>query len=97
MGLLTSALDRLPSSNSVKYSQSSQSSIQQIYQAFAANSELCFEYWEKVVSWYLPSIASPTSCCVCSTHDFRDWTMRLQSEMTRVSVENTAIIQGLSS
>jgi hypothetical protein len=100
MGLLTSALERLPSSNSFKYSQSGQPSIQRVYVAFAANSDLCLsflrqcaDYGEKVISWRLPPIASLR---VMASHDLRERTIRLRSEMRGVSGENAASVQGLS-
>jgi hypothetical protein len=100
MGLLTSALERLSSSNSLKYSQSGRSSIQRVYVAFAANSDLCLsflrqcvDYGEKVVSWRLPSIAS---LHVVASNDLRERTMRLRSEMRNASGENATSVQGLS-
>ena len=102
MGSLTSALDRLLSSNSLKYSKSTSSSIQPVYVAFAANSDLCLsllqscaDYGEDVIG--LPSIALSTSRRVMISHDLQERTMRLLSETTDVSVENAVIVQGLSS
>jgi hypothetical protein len=108
MGSLTSALERLASSKSFKkyYSQSDlgRSSIQRVYLAFAANRDMCLsflrqcaDYGEEVIRWPLPSVALPTSLCMMASHDLRERIMRLRSEMTRVSGENTASVQGLSS
>ena len=102
MGLLTSALDHLNSCKSLKYSRSGRSFIQPVYEAFTANSDMylsflrqCADYGEKAfVS--LPSIASHTSSCVAGPHDLRERTMRLRVEMSGISVENTASVQGLS-
>ena len=103
MGLLTSALDRLTLSNSLKYSQSGRSLIERVYVAFAANSDVCLtfirqcaDYGEKVFSLCLDSIASPTSSRAGVSDDLRERTMRLQSETTSVFVENVASVQGLS-
>jgi hypothetical protein len=83
--------------------QSGPSSIQGVYVAFAANKDLCLsflrhcvDYGEKVFA-FVPSIASPTSSCVDDPHMLRERTMKLRSEMTCVSVENAAGLQGLSS
>ena len=72
--------------------------------AFAANSDLCLsflrrcaDYGEKVIGSRVPSITPPTSSCVDSPHDLRERTMRLLSEMTGVSVDNVASVEGLSS
>ena len=96
MGSLTSALERLLSSNSLKYTRSGSSSIQPIYVAFAANSDLCLSllrrcahYEEKVISLPLP-----TSHGGMPSHDLLERTMRLQSEMTGVSVGNAVSVQG---
>ena len=104
MGLLTSALDRLTLSNSLKYSQSGRSLIERVYVAFAANSDVCLtfvrqcaDYGEKVFSLCLDSIASPTSSRAGVPDDLRERTMGLQSETTSVFVENVASVQGLSS
>ena len=104
MGSLTSALGRLTSSDSVKYSRLGRSSIQQVYVAFAANSDLCLSflrrcanYGEKVIGSRIPSITPPSSSCVDAPHDLRERTMKLLSEMTGVSVDNVASVQGLSS
>ena len=103
MGLLASALDRLPLSDSVKYSRSGQSPIRQVYVAFAANSDLCVsflrrcaDYGEKVVGWHLPSTDLPTLSCVNTPHDLRERTIRFLAEMMGISVDNVASIQGLS-
>jgi hypothetical protein len=101
---LTSALKRFPSSTSLRYSQSGQSPTQRVYLASAANRDLCLsflrrcaDYGEKVIGCRLPSIASPTSFRVMASHDLRERTMRLRSEMTGVSVENATLVQGLPS
>jgi hypothetical protein len=72
--------------------------------AFAANSGLCLsflrrcaDYGESVIGLRVPSIASPTSSCGDAPHDLRERTMKLLSEMTGVSVDNVASVQGLSS
>jgi hypothetical protein len=103
MGSLTSALDRLCSTNSLKYLRSGRSFIQRVYVAFAANSDVCLtflqqcaDYAEKVFALCLPSIASPTPSRAGTLHNLRERTMRLRSEMTGVSVENVASVQGLS-
>jgi hypothetical protein len=102
MDSLKSALDRLLSSNSLKYLKSGSSSIQPAYVAFAANSDLCLsllrscaDYGENVIG--LPSIVLPTSRRVIASHDLRERTTRLLSEITDVSVENAVSVQGLSS
>ena len=105
MGSLTSALDRLPLSDSVKYSREGLSSIRQVYVAFAANSDLCLsflrrcaDYGEKVICWRLPSTDLPTLPCVDTSHDLRERTIRVLAEMTGISVDNvvTRSIQGPS-
>ena len=101
MGSLTSALERLLSSNSLKYTRSGPSSIQPIYVAFAANSDLCLSllrrcahYGKEVID--LPPIAFPTPRDAMASNDLLERTMRLQSEMTRVSAGNAVSVQGLS-
>ena len=44
IGSLTSALDCLNSCKSLKYSQSGRSFIQPVYEAFAANSDMCLSF-----------------------------------------------------
>ncbi|KAF8461764.1 hypothetical protein DFH94DRAFT_71123 [Russula ochroleuca] len=102
MGLLTSALDRLHSSGSLKYSQLGPSSIQRIYVTFAANKDVCLtllqrcaDYGVKLIG--LPSVALPTSLRVMTSQDLWERTMRLRFEMTEVSMEKAASVQGLSS
>ena len=104
MKSLTSALEYVTSSNSLKYlrSDAGRSFMQRVYVAFAANSDLCFsflqkcaDYGGKAIGWPLPPIALPTSLRVMASHDLRERTMRLRSEMTYV--ENAASVQGLSS
>ena len=72
--------------------------------AFAANSDICFsflrhcaDYGEKVFTWCLPSIASPTSLRVMASRDLRERTVRLRSEVLDLSLGNAASVQGLSS
>ena len=102
MGSLTLALDRLLSSNSLRYSKSSSSSIQPVYVAFEANSDLCLsllrscaDYGENVIG--LPSIALSTSLRTMASRDLQERTTRLLFEMTDVSVENAASVRGQSS
>jgi hypothetical protein len=104
MGSLTSALECVTSSNSIKYLQSDigRSFMQQVYVAFAANSDLCFSFLQKCADYGeraigLPPIASPTPLRVMASHDLQERTMRLRSEMTCVSVENATSVQGPSS
>lgn len=101
IGSLEEALDRISSSASLQYSQLS---IQQVYVAFVGNRELCLsflwhcvDYGEKMFTWHLTSITSPTSSCVGALHDLREWTTELRSKVTGVSAENVASVQGLSS
>jgi len=101
MGSLTSALDRLVSSNSLKYLQSGRSFMQRVYVGFLANSDVCLsflrqcvDYGEKVFALCLPSIASPTSHTYYGVRDFWERTMRLRSEITSVPMENAASVQG---
>ena len=105
MGSLTSALDRLLASNSIKYSHSGLSSIQPVYVAFTANSDMCHSLlrhcadYGEVFAWCSP-IAPHTSSRgsrVDAPDNLRERTMRLLSEMTDDSVENAASVQGLSS
>lgn len=95
MGSLTSALDRLLSSYSLKYLPSCQPSIQQVYVAFMANSDLCLlflqrcvDYGEKVIGCRLHSIPLPASFRVMTSYDPRERTVRFQSEMTGIFAEN---------
>src|SRR6266446_2792594 len=104
MDSLTSALGRLYSSNSLKYLQPIQSSIQRVYVTFAANSDLCLSfiqrcigYGEEVIGWRLPSIPLPMPLRVIASHELWERALRLQSEMTGGSVEIAASVQGLSS
>ncbi|KAF8486433.1 hypothetical protein DFH94DRAFT_184014 [Russula ochroleuca] len=102
MGLLTSALDRVPSSGSLKYSQLGPSSIQRIYVAFAANKDVCLTLLQRCVDYGvkligLPSVALPTSLRVMTSQDLWERTMRLRSEMIGVSMEKAVSVQGLSS
>lgn len=103
MSLLTSALDRLPSSNSVKYSRLGRTPVQRVYVGFVANSDVCLsflrcaDYGEKVIDWR-PPIVLPTPLRPMASQDLRERTARLlaDSEMTGDDVDNVACIQGLS-
>jgi hypothetical protein len=104
MGSLTSALDRLLSSYSLKYLPSCQPSIQRVYVAFAANSDLCLsflrrcvDYGEKVIGCRLHPTPLPASFRVMTSYNLRERTVRFQSEMTGISAENAASVQGQSS
>jgi hypothetical protein len=104
MGSLTSALERLLSSYSLKRLPSCRSFIQRVYVAFAANSDLCLsflrrcvDYGEKVIGCRLPSIPLPAPFGVMATYDLRERTVGFQSEMTGISAENAASVQGRSS
>jgi hypothetical protein len=106
MCLLKSALERVTSSDSLKYSLSGRSSFQQAYVAFAANRDVCLsflrqcaDYGDKVSAVCRPSMAPATSSPsrVGAPYELRERTMRLQFEMAGVSTENAADIQGLSS
>jgi hypothetical protein len=104
MSSVTSALERLPSTNSLKDLSSCRSSIQRVYLPLQGNRDLCLsflrccaDYGEKVVDCRLSSTALPALFRVMASHDLREQTMRLLSETTDVSVENTASVQGLSS
>jgi hypothetical protein len=105
MGSLTSALDRIPSSQTIRHLQLGPSCIKKVYVAFAANSDLCFsflrrcaDYGEKMLAWYLPSIAPPTPFRVGAPHGLRERIMRLQSESRGISAENAVVVaQGLFS
>ena len=103
MSLNTLALNRLHLSNSIKHLPLGPSSIKPIYIAFAANRDMCrsflqncVDYGEKVLACCLPSIASSTSSRV-APRDFWEQTKGLWSEMTGISVEKAASVQGLSS
>jgi hypothetical protein len=68
--------------------------------AFAANSDLCFsfirhctDYGEKVFTWCLPSVVSPTSLRVMASRDLRERTVSLRSEVMGLSLGNAAGIQ----
>ena len=87
------------------HSESGRSSIQGVYVAFAANSDLCLsflkhcsDYGDKVLALSLPSIASLTSPRMDAPYKLRERTMRLRSVMTGVSAENTltSSVRGLS-
>jgi hypothetical protein len=104
MGSLTSALDCLLSSYSLECLLSYQPSIQRVYVAFEANSDLCLsflrrcvDYEEKVIGCRFPSIPLPAPFRAMASYDLRDRTVRFQSEMTGISAENVASVQGQSS
>ena len=104
MSLNTSTLNRLHSSNSIKHLPLGPSSIKPIYVAFAANRDMCrsflqncVDYGEKVLVCRLPSITSSASSRAGTPRDFREQTKRLWSELTGISVEKAACVQGLSS
>ncbi len=104
MSSVTSALERLPSTNSLKYLSSCQSSIQRVYLALRGNRDLCLsflrrcaDYGEMVIGWCITFTALPASFRMMASHDLRERIMRLTSETTDVSVENVASVQGLSS
>ena len=104
MSSVTSALERLPSTNSLKYLPSCQSSIQQVYLALRGNRDLCLsflrrcaDYGEKVIGCRLSCTAMSIPFRVMASHDLRERAMRLLSETTDVSAENAASVQGLSS
>ena len=97
MSSVTSALERLPSTTSLKYLSSCQSSIQRVYLALRGNRDLCLsflrrcaDYGEKVIGCRLSFTALPTPFRVMASHDLRERTIRLLSEATDVSVENAA-------
>ncbi|KAN0113637.1 hypothetical protein V8E52_007563 [Russula decolorans] len=101
MSSVTSALERVPSTNSLKYLSSCQSSIQRVYLALRGNRDACLsflrhcaDYGEKVIGCRLSSTAFPTPFRVMASHDLRERTMRPLSETTNVSVENAASVQG---
>ena len=104
-GSLEESLDRMSSSASLQYSQLGWSSFQRVYVAFLGNRDLCLSflwdcagYGEKVFTWCLFSICSPTCSRMDAPHDFLERTTRLRSEATDVSAENAATsAQGLSS
>src|SRR6266576_470907 len=101
MSSVTSALERLPSTNSLKYLPSCQSSIQRVYLTLRGNRDLCLsflrrcaDYGEKVIGCRLSSTVLPTPFSVMVSYDLRERTVRFQSEMTGISAENAASIQG---
>lgn len=104
MSSVTSALERLPSTNSLKYLPSCQPSIQRVYLSLRGNRDLCLsllrrcaDYGEKVIGCRLSSTVLSEPFHVMASHDLRERTMRLLSETIEVSVENAASVQGLSS
>lgn len=101
MSSVISALERLPSTNSLKYLSSCQSSVQRVYLALRANGDLCFsflercaDYGEEVIGCHLSSTTLPTPFPVMASHGFRERSMRLVPETTDVPVENAASVQG---
>jgi len=101
IGSLEEALELVASTDSLRYAQLGRTSFQRVYVGFAGNRDLCLsflrdcvDYGEKVFSWCIFSIGSPTSSRVGSPHDLQERTMRLRSEMTGVSVENATSVQG---
>jgi hypothetical protein len=99
-------LDRISSSNSIKYSQLGQSSFQRVYVAFAANSDLCLsflvhcaDYREKVIGWRFPSIASPafSRVPVGPPHDsdLRERTTGLWFDATGISTKSFETLGGM--
>src|SRR6266446_3315891 len=104
MNSITSVLERLPSSNSLKFLPSCQSSVQRVYLALRGNRDLCLsfiqrcaDYAENVIGCRLSSLALPLSFRLTDLHNLRERTMRPRSEVAGVSVENVASVQGLSS
>jgi hypothetical protein len=106
MGSLTSALERLLSSYSLKYLPSCQFFIQRVYVAFEANSDLCLsflrrcvDYGEKAIGCHLPYIPIPLPApfSVMASYDLRERTVGFQSEMPGISAENAPSMQGQSS
>ena len=104
IGSLGDALERMSSTASLQYSQSGQSYFERVYVAFAGNRDLCFcllrdcaDYGEKVLSWCIPSIASPTSSQVGVPHvtGLRERTTVLPSEETGGSAKSLETPEGV--
>ena len=100
-GSFGEALECIDSSASLRYSPLSRFPFQQAYVAFEANSDVCLsflrncaEYGEKMFTWCLSFNASPISSRV---GDLQEATARLLSEVTGISTENGASVEGLSS
>jgi hypothetical protein len=104
IGSLREALERMSSSTSLQYSQLGQSHFEQVYVAFAGNSDLCLsllrhcaDYGEKVFAWCFPSIASPTSSRVGVPCDIRERIAGLSSETTGCSAKGLETAEGMGS
>jgi len=102
-GSFGEALERISSSDSLRYSPLSLHSFQRVYVAFSANSDLCLSvlrncagYGEKVFTWCFSFNASPISSQVGAPapHDLREGTARLLSETTAISTESVASVEG---
>jgi hypothetical protein len=103
-GSFGEALEHISSSDSLRYSPWSRPSFQRAYVAFARNSDLCLsflrhcaDYGEKVFTWCLSFNASPIPSRVGAPHDLRERTARLLPEVTSISMDNIASVEGLSS
>ena len=92
----------MSSSASLQYSPLGRSSFQQVYIAFAGNSDLCLsllrncaDYEEKVFIWCFPSIASPSSPRAVAAYDIRERSTELRSEVTGVSAQIIETFEGM--
>jgi len=101
MSSVTSALERLPSTNSLKHRSPCLPSIQRVYLTLRGNRDACLsflrccaDYGEKVIGCRLSSTALPTPFRVRASYDLRERTVRFQSEMTGIPAENAANIKG---
>ena len=98
-------MERVSSSASLKYSPLGRPLFEQVYLAFLGNRNLCHsflrdcaDYGKNVLDWCPASVASPTSSRrVGASHNLRERSTRLRSEVSDVSTENAASAQGLSS
>lgn len=104
IGSLGDALERMSSSVSLQYSQSGQSYFERVYVAFAGNRDLCLcllrhcaDYGENVLSYCLPSIASPTSSQVGVPHVTcpQERTTVLPSDETGGSAKSLETLEGV--
>jgi hypothetical protein len=102
MGSLEDALERMSSSDSLRYSQLGRSSFQRVYVAFAGNSDICLsflrdcaDYGERVLAWRPASIGLPTSSRVGATHHLRERSTELRSEVTGVSARRLESLEGV--
>ena len=104
IGSLGDALERMSSTASLQYSQSGQSYFERVYVAFAGNRDICLcllrhcaDYGEKVLSWCIPSIASPMSSQVGVPHvtGLREWTTVLPSEEKGGSAKRLETLEGV--